>query len=285
MRALARILTAGLASMLMLSPAAVSSGSEGERALASGGTVPLTILTINIHAALTDTGTDLPGIAREITAAGADVVLLQEVDRHYAQRSQWADQPRRLAELTGMSVAFGPAIDLPPLKDGSPRRQHGNAILVRGPILESANTDLPWESGTQRRALLRVTFVRSGITVDAYSTHLHYAVDRLRVAQAARVVEKMRTRRCPRLLGADLNALPWEEPSRRIAGYLADAWTEVGLGGGFTQPAAQPSRRVDYVFHDSWMTASSIRVQDRGVSDHRAVRAEVELSEASATAC
>lgn len=58
------------------------------------------VMTFNIHHAQgTDGVLDLQRIADVIEASGADVVGLQEVDRHYSARSDWVDQAAALAEL------------------------------------------------------------------------------------------------------------------------------------------------------------------------------------------
>lgn len=245
----------------------------------------VSVLTFNIYSAISGGGTDLEGIAREITASGAEVALLQEVDKFYGARSGWKDQPSELARLTGMQVAFGAATDLAPLTVGAPRRQSGNAVLSKRPIVGSLNTKLPNAAGAQPRSILRATVMLGTVRTDFYATHLHYQNDALRTQQARAVVSTLAGRSCARVLGGDLNSLPHENPTRIIAGAYADTWAEVGMGAGQTQPAQRPSRRVDYVFHDKWATALEAVVRQPAVSDHRGVLVRLRVSGSAVGAC
>jgi endonuclease/exonuclease/phosphatase family metal-dependent hydrolase len=68
----------------------------------------VTVTSFNIHHGQgTDGCLDLARIARVIRASGAGVAGLQEVDRHFAKRSDWADQAAELAGLLGCHVAYG----------------------------------------------------------------------------------------------------------------------------------------------------------------------------------
>ena len=63
----------------------------------------LTVATYNIaHAAGIDGRLDLERIAAEIERGGAEIVALQEVDRHWSERSQFVDQAQWLADRLGM---------------------------------------------------------------------------------------------------------------------------------------------------------------------------------------
>ena len=81
---------------------------------------PLTVLSFNIHhAAGPDGVTDLDRVAAEIRRTRADVIGLQEVDRHWGERSHWADQPAELARRLGMHVVYGANLDEEPPAAGS----------------------------------------------------------------------------------------------------------------------------------------------------------------------
>lgn len=80
--------------------------------------------------------------------AGADIIALQEVDRHWS-RTQHDDQPALLqALLPGHHAVYGPAFDMDAsTRDGARvinrRRQFGPMILSRWPILWSRLHLLP----------------------------------------------------------------------------------------------------------------------------------------------
>ncbi|MGW6198013.1 endonuclease/exonuclease/phosphatase family protein [Kribbella sp. NPDC055110] len=63
-------------------------------------------LTFNIHhGAGVDGKLDLERVAQTIEASGATVVGLQEVDKYFDARSNWMDQPARLAARLQMNYA------------------------------------------------------------------------------------------------------------------------------------------------------------------------------------
>lgn len=141
---------------------------------------------------------DLARMAGEIR--GADVIALQEVERHW-KRTGYADQAAEIARLfPDYHWVYGPGADMDasiPGPDGRPlhrRRQFGNMLLSRTPIITSRNHLLP-KFGTltqfslQRCALEGVIATREG-ALRVYSIHLcHLADDQNRAAQVERILE------------------------------------------------------------------------------------------------
>lgn len=134
---------------------------------------------------------DLPRIAGEVR--GADLIALQEVERFW-RRSGLADQAAELAALLPeYHWVYGPGLDMDAsLREAnghvvSRRRQFGNMILSRQPILASRNFLLP-KFGTvvqyslQRAALEAVVDTAAG-PVRFYSVHLTHLADATRSAQ------------------------------------------------------------------------------------------------------
>ncbi len=123
---------------------------------------------------------DLARIAEAVR--GADIIALQEVDRHQP-RTDGIDQPARLAELLPEYFwIYGPPIDLNGCErsaDGlvvNRRRQYGNMLLSRWPILSSRLHLLPKfrtfsHVDGQRGALEGVIAAPSG-HLRVYSIHL-----------------------------------------------------------------------------------------------------------------
>ena len=74
------------------------------------GSPPVRVLVLNMHAGKDATGVDnLAAVADLVKRTGADLVLLQEVDRG-TSRSGNVDQIARLATATGYSAAFAPSL-------------------------------------------------------------------------------------------------------------------------------------------------------------------------------
>src|SRR4051794_546107 len=115
--------------------------------------IPVRLLTFNIrHGVGADDRLDLPRLAKVLQAVDADLVCLQEVDRHYGTRSEDVDQPLLLSRALDMQLAWGPAIE-EARGDGRPAREYGNALLSRLPILVSDVHPLP--GGGEPRSALR----------------------------------------------------------------------------------------------------------------------------------
>lgn len=141
----------------------------------------MNLVTYNTQYSLGKDGRlDLARIAEAVR--GADVIALQEVDRHMP-RTEEIDQPARLAELLPEHFwIYGPPVDM----DGGERsadgrvvnrrRQYGNMLLSRWPILSSRLHLLPKfrtfaHFGAQRGALEGVIAAPSG-PLRVYSLHL-----------------------------------------------------------------------------------------------------------------
>lgn len=135
---------------------------------------------------------DLRRIARAVQ--GADVIALQEVER-FSQRTALQDQPALLAELLpGYHWVYGPGMDLnadvvaPDGRVTPQRRQFGNMLLSKTPILSTRNHLLP-KLGTlvqfslQRCALEGVIVTAAGRALRLYSVHLTHLDDSDRAPQ------------------------------------------------------------------------------------------------------
>jgi endonuclease/exonuclease/phosphatase family metal-dependent hydrolase len=248
----AALLAAGAAS-----PAAAAEPQAPDR--------ELSVATYNIHhAASVDDRLDLERIARELERGGADVIGLQEVDRHWSARSEFVDQASWLAERLGMHVAYAANLDLDPLEPGQRRRQYGTAVLSRFPILSSHNTLLPRPRGGEQRGLLETVLNVRGVRVRFANTHLQHNSAEERLAQTQRIAELLGDANEPTVLVGDLNAVP-EAPE------LAPLWPlfeDAGAAAGNTYPAEAPDRRIDYVLATPDIGVGDASVLASPASDH-----------------
>jgi endonuclease/exonuclease/phosphatase family metal-dependent hydrolase len=141
---------------------------------------------------------DLARVARAV--AEADVIALQEVER-FTRRTGMADQPAELARLLPRHHwVYGPGMDLDAdavAPDGTVtqrRRQFGNMLLARTPILAARNHLLP-KFGTltqfslQRCALEGVIATPGGRHLRAVSVHLSHLGDGDRGPQVDALLE------------------------------------------------------------------------------------------------
>ncbi|MDA3647776.1 endonuclease/exonuclease/phosphatase family protein [Saccharopolyspora indica] len=238
----------------------------------------LTVATFNIkHGAGMDDVLDLERTAGVVEKSGADVIGLQEVDRHWSDRSDFADQAGWLARRLGMHVAYGANLDLDPANPGEPRRQYGTAILSRFPILDSRNTLLPRAEQGEQRGLLEARINVRGKKMLFLNTHLQHSSSAERSEQVAAINAIIDGRNLPTVLTGDLNATPEAPEIAELTERLADTWPTAGRGDGFTFDAAKPTMRIDYVLASREIDAHRAEVISTTVSDHRPVVVDITL--------
>lgn len=233
----------------------------------------ITAVSFNIKSRVTD-------VASILADSGADIVLLQEVDRNRAS-SRYADQAGLVADALGMTDAFGANV----LRGrGS---EYGTAVLSRYPIVSVENTLLPNAPGGQQRGLLHVVVNVRGVKLSIYDTHLQNRMEALRVRQMGTVAAIMREDPNPIILGGDFNATPRSQPVQIALSVLDDPWSYgVGVGSQLTHPSSHPRGRIDYLLHGGpGLTPTSTDVLTRTPSDHRAVRTSYELTGTHGEVC
>jgi len=150
------------------------------------------IVTYNIqYSRGKDERYDLARVVEEV--AEADIIALQEVERFYP-RTGMSDQPAEIAaRLPGHYFVYGPETDLHPGDIGGEgratgrRRQFGNMLLSRWPILSSRNHLLPYAGTTShcnaQAAALEGVIDTGGRALRVYSLHLSHLSRRDRLAQ------------------------------------------------------------------------------------------------------
>jgi endonuclease/exonuclease/phosphatase family metal-dependent hydrolase len=159
--------TALTALALVASTGCLGSGRQATRPPAE-----LRVLVYNIHAGKDAGGVDnVERVAAVVRESGADVALLQEVDRN-TERSGRVDQVAELARRTGLHAVFGRSLDF----QGG---YYGIAILARWPAVADSTVHLPVTPAQARsggsyepRVLLHATVVAGGDTIHVLNTHL-----------------------------------------------------------------------------------------------------------------
>lgn len=171
---------------------------------------------------------DLKRIAAAI--AGADVIALQEVERYW-QRSGMCDQPAEIADLLPeYHWVYGAGVDLDASADGvrNRRRQFGNMLLCRRPILSSRNHLLPKYASLgpmsiQRNALEGVIETGRGL-LRVYSVHLTHLSAETRMPQVETLL--------------DIHQRAPVEGAALSGGGLKEEWTRDGM------PPALPGEAI-----------------------------------------
>ncbi len=186
---------------------------------------------------------------------GADVIMLQEMDEQGTQR---------MADALGLWYVYYPAIFH--LKT---RRNFGNAVLSRWPIVEDRKIILPHASRfvhTHRSATAATVRVGASL-VRVYSTHLGTLVNIGRAARRdqLRAVLADAARYPCVVIGGDMN----DASVGRVAQEMGYAWpTEQG-------PRTTSLGRWDHIFIRGLQSpdgaAAGTVLDVRGTSDHRPV--------------
>ncbi|MEU9709195.1 endonuclease/exonuclease/phosphatase family protein [Streptomyces sp. NPDC047967] len=275
------LLAASLLGALLAPPAVAAPAHRSPAGETSGG-LPLRVATYNIHAGAGMDGVfDLDRQTAELRALDADVIGLQEVDRHWGSRSEWRDLAGDVARRLRMRVSFAPIYSLDPAQPGGPRAEYGVAVLSRHRIVGAENHEItrlstqdpnpvPAPAPGFGEVVVRVR----GLPVHVYVTHLDYRPDpAVRVAQVADTRRIMAEDRGPKILLGDFNAEP-------DAPELAPLWRELADAdpGAPTFPARNPVKRIDFVAVSKERTAvRRAWVPDSLASDHRAVVADLLL--------
>ena len=250
--------------------------------------IPVRLVTFNTHHGVGDDERhDLPRLAKLLASVDADVICLQEVDRHFGPRSECVDQALLLSRALDMQLAWGPAIDEQRPGD-QPRRQYGNALLSRLPILISDVHRLPG-SGEPRSAL-RTMVELDGGALWITATHLTTRSAEERAAQVSTLAGLHTDEMATGVLVGDLNADPDAPELDALRQRFTDAWQlararddQAGWrfwqqDAGMTHPARSPHRRIDQVWVSAGVAVARADVLDaEGASDHLPVVVDLEV--------
>ncbi|MFN2637957.1 MAG: endonuclease/exonuclease/phosphatase family protein [Gemmatimonadaceae bacterium] len=247
---------------------------------AAGSPIPLRVMTYNIRFG----NNNLGGIAETIRTASPDLVALQEVDVHWAERSSFVDEAATLGDQLGMQVRFARIYQLTPLRPGEPPREFGVAVLSKFPITSFANHTITRHSTQDTTAVgpapgfLEATIDVHGTPVRVFDTHLDYRADpRVRRQQVSETLDYIGQTSTPTLLFGDLNAPPDAPEIQPLLQRLRDAWP-AAAGPGLTDPADEPRQRIDYVLTSKHFSVRSASVPVSVASDHRPVVVDLVLN-------
>jgi endonuclease/exonuclease/phosphatase family metal-dependent hydrolase len=247
----------------------------------AGSGIPLRVMTYNIRSG----NGNLTGTADAIRAQSPDIVALQEVDVHWADRSSFVDQASALGETLGMQVRFARIYQLAGAQPQDPQREFGVALLSRFPILDWSNhiitrlsTQQPNPQPAPLPGFLEAKLAIGGTAVRVFDTHLDYRADpRVRQQQVTDMLAYIGDTSAPTLLFGDLNAPPDAPEIHPLLGRLHDTWP-ASAGPGLTDPADVPQKRIDYVLASKHFRVRAATVPVTLASDHRPVVVDLVLT-------
>lgn len=234
-------------------------------------------MTYNIHHGKgTDGKVNLRRIAQVIEQSEAELVALNEVDKHFSKRSNYVDQATWLAQRLNMNMVFGASVSL-----NEESRQYGNAFLSRYPVLSFKNHSIHFGTSlVEERSVLESTFLINGKRLKAYVTHVSMFPFAHR-KQINLIIEKISNDSEPYLLFGDWNMTSKSKAWKKISMHASDSWSTVNQTKGSTFPSIWPFLRLDYIF-----SSPSIPIVEatiiQGVSmasDHLPLRAIFRIEE------
>jgi endonuclease/exonuclease/phosphatase family metal-dependent hydrolase len=209
---------------------------------------------------------NLRGLRAGVDAV-AHVIREQDVEVLLVQESGSRRHLRMLGEALGMKVAADPI--------AFPRRRVKDAVLVRPQrgIRSYRQVRFRGASSLYPRGAL----IARLDDLTAASVHLGLNGAERR-AHAAQLLAALGDEPDPILIGADLNAHPWDPATRALADVYRDVWAAVGDGDGLTMPAANPAARIDFLFVEPTVQPLRVWTVPATASDHLMVAADLELA-------
>lgn len=250
----------GSAVQLVLGWAAVGRGRPDA---AVPGATPLRLVTANLLLL----NRDVEAVGRQLLAAGADVVCLQEL------------VPRHLPALRASGLLDALPHRVVDARDG----YHGSAVLSRWPlvgeVLQVAAHPMAAADVSTPAGVVRVVSVH--VVNPVSRTRGAPRTWRAQLAELGRLVRDAGG--APVVLAGDYNATLDHRPLRAVldAG-LRDAWVVAGRGPGFTWPVRaarwRPTMmRIDHVLVGGGLRVRRARAGVTPGSDHRHVEVDLEL--------
>jgi endonuclease/exonuclease/phosphatase family metal-dependent hydrolase len=232
----------------------------------------LRVVTWNIHhGADARNRLDLAAVARVLAYLDADVVALQEVDRHWGSRSGHVDQPGWLAGRLGLQVRY--AANVRRRRMLGRTREYGLALLSRERLVDVRHRSYDTAPGQEQRGYLAGRTGAGVRSLRVCCTHLDARAgaegEQARAGQVERLVSDLAPGTATVLAG-DFNCDDDEVAPAMLAqaGYT-DAFAACGSGPGATLGDPVDGRRIDRIWVRGGLRVVQAEVVDTAASDHR----------------
>ncbi|MDX3907168.1 MAG: endonuclease/exonuclease/phosphatase family protein [Pigmentiphaga sp.] len=212
---------------------------------------------------------DLARIVHEAQALGDfDLICLQEVSRGFhpthasagLRGGPSADQFAELANLLpGYTVFDAVATDLAPLAPGLPRRQFGNAIACRLPVVRALRHSLPWPPDPAQPSMQRMALeldVHTGFgPLRVVTTHLEFYSETQRMAQveALRALHAQAVAHARQPVRGEGGDSPFADTGRPVSALVCGDFNSAA-GTQAYRRMLEPEKGVPS-FRDAWLCA------------------------------
>lgn len=238
-------------------------------------------------------------IGQRFSEAEPHVIALQEISiRPGPEEGQWVAQGAGLALLEDLTYTLT-TLDGSP--DPSQWMTNGTALFTRLPAGLSNPVLLDTTSTTHSGKYTRTELQWDGETIAVYNVHFRsFAAPRpsrsnarlsewvaavqasrhdfvAREAEARTLRAALESETLPFIVAGDFNAIPDHWTYAHVANGLQDA-LDAAPGLAWTYPDTRPLVRIDVILASSHWTVRRARVMPPGVSDHRPVLADLDLT-------
>lgn len=228
------------------------------------------IMSYNIHFGVgTDNKFDIDRDVETIKKVNADIIVLNEVDRHYSERSNYVDMPEYFATALGMNYVYESSYKRPASSaSGGKIREVGNVILSHYPI-EMIGTHIYSEGDEWPRIVTKAKVtVDGGKVITVAATHFGLTQTG-RIVQSKEMMEYISENMSgPVLICGDLNAIPSSQEINYLYSRLTEAFGD--KQNIYTFSTTSPSSHIDYIFANdkvAFKTDATV-IQSKVASDH-----------------
>lgn len=213
-------------------------------------------------------------IANVLKSINADVIALNEIDRHYDPRSDYQDQLQIIADALEMNYQFQKTTWKSAIPaSGNKPREFGHAILSKEPI-QFLNARIFDAHGLHYAGLLETKITVKDKPILFYVTHLDTDPMALQ-SQSVQLKQWMAEREGTKILMGDLNAVPENSSLRYIKNGMVDAFEQ--QPNAFTFKSNNPTIRIDYILGSEHVEFTNSRVIKTLVSDHFPIVTELKI--------
>lgn len=238
----------------------------------------LTVMSFNIASGKRIDGElDLELTAQAIEQGKVDIAGLQEVDRNFSSRSKFLDQAKWLSNRLGMEMAYGPNLIDRGAGGARPKREYGNAILSRHPIIASKNHDLSavesHPEDFEPRGMLEAVIEVAGRRFSFYNTHLSL-IDEEVDRNLTEILAITTSNPLPQLLGGDFNASPSTKHIQRFSKHFHNAFG-AGPYPDTYKKQGDHGQKIDYIFHSNHFESLEAWTIQSEASDHVPIVAKI----------
>lgn len=218
------------------------------------------------HAQGIDNKVNLKRIADVLACSGAQLIGLQEVDKHLP-RSYFINQAKELGQYLHKFWVFGANLHW-----GT--AQYGNAVLCHWPINIYRHYLLT--SKSEQRGLLEAEMLLDNRKISFFCTHLGLNKEE-RLQQVEEILSIISRSPYPAILVGDFNDKRSSKEYSLLTSVLQDATT---ISGEYkTFPSNQPSEQIDFVLvSKEWKIVQSFTLISHD-SDHLPVVVDLRLED------